>query len=102
MRITGQRQGHALILGSKHQEHEGDRKQEGEDRGVAGAHLLERERRPLEIEARRQRLGGELLHGLDGLTLRVARGRGAVEFGRRVEVVARHAVGSRHVVHGGE
>jgi hypothetical protein len=98
----GERQRHALILCGEHQEHEGDREQERKDRGVAGAHLLESKCGPLETEAGGQRLGGKLLHDLDGLALRVAGGRSAVELGDGVEIIARHAVGSGDVVHGGE
>ena len=65
-------QRHALVLGGQHQEHEHHRKHEGKDRSVARPQLLEGKRRPLIAEAIGQRLGGELLHDLDGLALRVA------------------------------
>jgi len=42
------------------------------------------------------------MHGLDGLALRVAGGRSAVELGGGIEVVARDAVGPGYVAHGGE
>ena len=65
---------------------------EGEHRGVAGLDLLVGQRRPFIGEAVGQRFGGELLHDLDRLPLRIARRRRAIEFGRRIDVVARHAV----------
>ena len=43
----GERQRQALELRGEHQEHEHHGEREGEDRGVAGPDLLERERRPL-------------------------------------------------------
>ena len=97
-----ERQRQALELRRQHQEHEHHREHEGEHRGVAGAQLLERERRPFVGEAVRQRLRRELLHDLDRLALRIAGRRGAIELGRRIEVVARHAIGPGNVAHGRE
>ena len=88
-----QRQRQAFELRRQHQEHEHHRQHEGEDRGIAGADLLERERRPLVGKPSRQRLGRELLHDLDRLALAVAGRRRAVELGGRIKIVARHAVG---------
>ena len=97
-----QRQRQALELRRQHQEHEHHRQHEGEHRGIAGAQLLEGERGPLIGEAFRQRLRRQLLHDLDRLALAVA-GRGrAIEFGRRIEIIARHAVGPGDGPHRGE
>ena len=63
---------------------------------------VEGERRPFIGEAVGQRLGRELLHDLDRLPLRIARRRRAIEFRRRIEVVARHAIRSGDVADGGE
>ncbi len=72
----GERQRQAFELRREHQEDEHHGEHEGEHRGIAGPDLLEGERRPFVAEAVGQRLGGELLHDLDRLPLRIA-GRGA-------------------------
>ena len=63
---------------------------------------LEGERRPFVAEAVGQDFARDLLQGLDRLALGVAGRPRAIELGRRVEVVARHAVGAGNVAHGGE
>ncbi len=95
----GERQGEALELRGQNEEDENHRENEREDRGVAGPDLLQRQRRPLEAEPFGQHFGREPLHDLDGLALAVAGSGGAVELGRRIEVVARHPVGSGNVAH---
>ena len=92
----GERQRQALVLRGEHQEHEHHRQHEGEDRGVAGAQLLEGERRPLVAEAvaaASRRASFSMI--CDRLALREAGRGGAVELGGRIEVVARHAVRAR-------
>jgi len=37
-------------LRREHEEHEHDRQREGKERGVAGADLLQRQRRPFEVK----------------------------------------------------
>ena len=98
----GERQRQALKLRRQHQEHEHHRQHESENRGVAGADLLEGERGPFVGEAGRQNLLRQLLHDMDGLALAVAGGGSAVELGGRIEIVARHAIGAGDVAHGGE
>ena len=89
MRMTAERQRQALELRGEHEEDEHDAEREGKRRGVAGADLLVGEFGPFVAEALRQRFGRQLLHQVDRLTLRVARRGGAVELGRRIEIVAR-------------
>src|SRR5450759_2204396 len=97
-----QRQRQALELRGQHQEHEHHRQHESEDRGVAGAQLLEGERGPLVGETFRQRFGGQLLHDLDRLALALAERRRAIELGPRIKIVARHAIGPGDGSHRGE
>src|SRR5882724_1606944 len=97
-----QRQGQALILSGQNQKYENHRQGEGKDRSIARPNLLEGDRCPFIGEAVGQRLGGKLVHGLDGLALRVAGGRCAVELSGGIEVVAGHAVGPGYVADGGK
>src|SRR5260221_5126343 len=96
-----QRQGQTLILSGQNQKYENHRQHEGKNRSIARPYLLEGERCPLIREAVGQRLGGELLHALDSLALRVPGGRCAVELSGGIEIVAGHAVGPRFVADGG-
>ena len=97
-----ERQRPALVLRRQHQEDEDDRGDEDEQAGVAGELLLEGELGPLEAEAVGQALGRELLHLVERGAGRIA-GRGrALHLGRRIEVVARHAIGPGDVAELGD
>jgi hypothetical protein len=87
-----------LELRRQHQEHEHHRQHEGEDRGVAGAQLLVGERGPFVAEAFGQRFDRELFHDRHRLPPGCT-GRGAIELGGRIEIVARPAVRPGGVAH---
>ena len=61
--------------------------------GVARGFFLVRQLGPFERETGGQNLLGEVRHDLDGLPAADARGAGAVDLGRGIEVVAIDAIG---------
>ena len=68
----GQRQDEALVLPDQHQIDEGDDDEEDINRLVPLSCLVVSEARPADVVTARQRLGGDLLDRLDGLTGAVA------------------------------
>ena len=84
-----QRQDVRLVLCGKDQVDEHEAQQEDERRRVAGSSLRARQTRIVVGVTRRQHLFCHLLHGLDGLTRRVAAGhrRRHVDGGEEVEAV---------------
>ena len=68
----GQRQDEALVLPDQHQIDEDDDDEEDINRLVPLSRLVVRETCPADVVTARQRLGGDLLDRLDGLTGAVA------------------------------
>ena len=78
----------ALVLPDQHQIDEGDDDEEDINCLVPLSRLVVRETCPAEVETARQRLGGDLLDRLDGLTGAVAGSRCTLNGGGGVQVVA--------------
>ena len=88
-----ERQAPAAILRRQHQEDEQHADRKHVEAGIAAGDLLIGQVGPFEREAARQRLLGELLHGVDRGRRTGARQRVALQLGRRIKIVARDAVG---------
>ena len=80
-----QRQDETLVLPNQDQIDEDDDDEEDVDRQVALARFVVRESFPAEVVTGRQRLGGDLLDRLDGLTAAVAGCRCALNGGGGVQ-----------------
>ena len=83
-----QRQDETLVLPDQHQIDEDDDDQEDIDRRVPLVRLVVREAFPADAVTARQRLGGDFLDRLDGLTAAVAGGRCTLNGGGGIQVVA--------------
>ncbi len=84
----GQRQDETLVLPNQYQIDEDDDDQEDINRLVPLSRLVIREAFPADAVTARQRLGGDLLDRLDGLTAAVAGSRRTLNGGGGIQVIA--------------
>src|SRR5579883_726984 len=84
---NGQRQDEALVLPDQHQIDEGDDDQEDVNRLIALSRLIVGKALPAEAVTVRERLSGDLIDRLDGLTAAIAGRRRTLNDGARIQVI---------------